>query len=120
WALLVVALGAAAFGGKVLATNPTGVTTTTFGVGRFDDIDSTTKTDIDRNAATDERMGHHASWQARIKTKGAADLSGRIGLRGQRPRHARRPERGQRRPRDRRGLPCSGGVPEADRRAGSR
>jgi len=74
WALLVVALGAAAFGGKVLATNPTGVTTTTFGVGRFDDIDSTTKTDIDPNAATDERMGHHASWQARIKTKGASDL----------------------------------------------
>ena len=50
-----------------LATPPSGVTTITFGVGRFDDIDSTTKTDINSGAATD-------FWQARINTKGASDL----------------------------------------------
>ena len=67
WALLVGLLGAAVYGGTVLATNPSGVTTTTFGVGRFDDIDATTKTDTDTGAAT-------SFWQARINTKGASDL----------------------------------------------
>jgi len=66
-ALLVVAFGAAVYGGTVLATNPSGVTTTTFGVGRFDDIDATTKTDVNPGHATD-------FWQARINTKGASDL----------------------------------------------
>jgi quercetin dioxygenase-like cupin family protein len=50
-----------------LATAPRGVTTTTFGVGRFGAIDTTTKTDTDPGAAND-------FWQARIKTKGASDL----------------------------------------------
>ena len=67
WAFLVVALGAGAYGGTVLATNPSGVTTTTFAIGRFDDIDATTKTDIDPGNPTD-------FWQTRIKTKGASDL----------------------------------------------
>ena len=47
-----------------LATPPSGVATTMFGVGRFDDIDAKTKTDIDPGTPTD-------FWQARIKTKGA-------------------------------------------------
>lgn len=50
-----------------LATPPQGVTTQTFGVSRFDDIDATTMTDIDPGPATD-------FWQARIKTKHASDL----------------------------------------------
>ena len=50
-----------------LATPPSRVVTTTFGVGRFDNIDSTTKTDINPGAATD-------FWQARVNTKGASDL----------------------------------------------
>jgi quercetin dioxygenase-like cupin family protein len=66
-ALGVAALGAAVYGGAVLATPPSGVTTTTFGVGRFDDIDTTTKTDVDGGRATD-------FWQARLNTKGASDL----------------------------------------------
>jgi len=66
-ALLVGVFGAAAYGGTVLATPPSGVTPTVFGVGRFDDIDATTKTDIDPGAPTD-------FWQARINTKGVTDL----------------------------------------------
>jgi quercetin dioxygenase-like cupin family protein len=66
-AVLAVALGAGVYGGTVLATNPSGVVTTTFGVGRFDDIDATTKTDIDSGAPTD-------FWQTRIDAKGATDL----------------------------------------------
>src|SRR5256885_12905513 len=67
WVLLLVLVGGAVYAGTVLATTPRGVTTTTFGVGRFDNIDSTTKTDINSGAATD-------FWQARINTKGASDL----------------------------------------------
>jgi quercetin dioxygenase-like cupin family protein len=67
WAVALVVVGAAVYGGVALATNPSMVTTTTFGVGRFDNIDSTTKTDIDSGAATD-------FWQARINTKRASDL----------------------------------------------
>jgi quercetin dioxygenase-like cupin family protein len=66
-ALLACVVAAAVYGGSVLATNPSGVTTTTFGVGRFDNIDLTTKTDVDAGAATD-------FWQARINTKGSSDL----------------------------------------------
>lgn len=66
-ALVVTAVGAALYGGTVLATNPSGVTTSTFGVGRFDDIDATTKTDVNTGHATD-------FWQGRINTKGASDL----------------------------------------------
>jgi quercetin dioxygenase-like cupin family protein len=50
-----------------LATPPDKVVTSTFGVGRFDDINATTKTDINPGAATD-------FWQGRINTKGASDL----------------------------------------------
>jgi quercetin dioxygenase-like cupin family protein len=66
-ALAVVAVGAAVYGGSVLATPPSGVTSTTFGVARFDDIDATTKTDVDAGHATD-------FWQARLNTKGASDV----------------------------------------------
>ena len=62
-ALVVTAL----FVVPALATPPSLVTTATFGVARFDNIDSTTKTDINSGAATD-------FWQARINTKGASDL----------------------------------------------
>jgi quercetin dioxygenase-like cupin family protein len=65
--LLLGVLGAAVYGGVALATDPSGVITTPIGVGRFANIDSTTKTDIDAGAATD-------FWQARIDTKGASDL----------------------------------------------
>ena len=73
WGLVLAlgVLGAAVYGGIALATPPTpppGVITSTFGVGRFDDIDSTTKTDVnDDGFKTD-------FWQARLKTKGASDL----------------------------------------------
>ena len=50
-----------------LATMPSGVTTAMFGVARFDNIDLTTKTDVDPGAATD-------FWQARLDTKGASDV----------------------------------------------
>jgi quercetin dioxygenase-like cupin family protein len=50
-----------------LATPPSGVTTATFGVARFDSIDSTTKTDVNPGDPT-------SFWQARLNTKGASDL----------------------------------------------
>lgn len=50
-----------------LATTPQGVVTTTFGVGRFDNIDANSKTDVRPSAAAN-------FWRARIKTKGASDL----------------------------------------------
>ena len=53
--------------GAVLATPISGVTTTTFAVGRFASIDAKTLTDIDPSAATDY-------WQARINTKGSTDV----------------------------------------------
>jgi len=58
-ALLVVVVGVAAHGGTVLATPPSGVTSTLFAVGQFDEIDAKTLS---------------SSWQARIKTKGESDL----------------------------------------------
>jgi quercetin dioxygenase-like cupin family protein len=70
WLLLLLLLGAvggAVYGGIALATPPSGVVTQTFGVGRFTDIDATTKTDIDPGNATN-------FWQARINTKGESDL----------------------------------------------
>jgi quercetin dioxygenase-like cupin family protein len=67
WALLVGIVGITVYAGTVLATPPAGVTTTLIGVGRFDNIDATTKTDVDPSARTD-------FWQARIRTKGASDL----------------------------------------------
>jgi len=66
-ALLLGVVGVAVYAGTVLATPPSGVTTSVIGVGRFTDIDATTKTDINSGAATN-------FWQARINTKGASDL----------------------------------------------
>ena len=67
WAFVLAVVGVAAYGGNVLATPSSGVTTTTFAVGRFADIDSTTKTDINSGARTD-------FWQSRINTKGLSDV----------------------------------------------
>jgi len=57
--LLAVALGVAGYSGTVLATPPSGVTSTLFAIGHFDAIDAKTLS---------------SSWQARIKTKGESDL----------------------------------------------
>ena len=65
--LVLGALGAAAYGGIATATTPSGVTTTVFGVGRFDDVRATTKTDIDPGPRKD-------FWKSRIDTKGASDV----------------------------------------------
>jgi quercetin dioxygenase-like cupin family protein len=67
WTLSLAVLGAVVYVGIALATTPSGVTTTTFAVGHFANIDSTTKTDIDPGTAT-------SFWQARINTKGASDV----------------------------------------------
>ena len=58
-ALLGVLALVGVYAGTVLATPPVGVTTATIGIGRFDPIDSKTKT---------------GDWKARIKTKGDSDL----------------------------------------------
>ena len=58
-ALLVVVAGVAAYGGTVLATPPSGVTSTLFAVGQFDEIKAKTLS---------------SDWQARINTKGESDL----------------------------------------------
>jgi len=58
-ALLGVVVGLVAYGGAVLATPGSGVTTTTFAVGHFDEIQAKTVS---------------SSWQARISTKGESDL----------------------------------------------
>src|SRR3954453_9251206 len=65
--VLLGVAGAAAYGGIALATAPAGVNTVTFGVARFSDIDSKTKTDIDPGRSTD-------FWKAAINTKGASDV----------------------------------------------
>ena len=57
--LLVVVVGVAGYGGTVLATPPSGVTSTILAVGQFDEIGAKTVSD---------------GWQARIKTKGESDL----------------------------------------------
>jgi quercetin dioxygenase-like cupin family protein len=58
-ALASALLGVSAIGGLVVATTPSGVTTTTFAIGHFDEIQAKTISD---------------SWQARISTKGESDL----------------------------------------------
>jgi len=58
-ALLVVVAALAAYGGTVLATAANGVTSTTFAVGHFGEIDAKTIS---------------SKWQARIDTKGESDL----------------------------------------------
>jgi quercetin dioxygenase-like cupin family protein len=67
WILALGVVAAAAYGGVALATAPAGVTTTVFGVGRFDHIDSKTKTDINPGR-------RHDFWKAAVKTKGASDV----------------------------------------------
>jgi quercetin dioxygenase-like cupin family protein len=57
--LLVVVVGVAVYGGTVLATPPSGVTSTIFAVGQFDEIQAKTLS---------------SSWQARIRTKGESDV----------------------------------------------
>ena len=66
-ALAAGLLGAISMFGFVQATPGNGVTSTLFAVGRFDDIDAKTLTDIDPTDKTD-------LWQARINTKGSSDL----------------------------------------------
>jgi quercetin dioxygenase-like cupin family protein len=66
-ALVLVGGLAASYVAAALATPASGVTQTIIGVGRFQDIDVKTKTDIDPGKATDY-------WQSRIDTKGASDL----------------------------------------------
>jgi len=58
-ALLVVVAALATYGGTVLATAANGVTSTTFAVGHFGEIDAKTIS---------------SKWQARIDTKGESDL----------------------------------------------
>ena len=67
WMLLLGVVGAAAYGGVALATTPAGVVTTTFGVGRFDNINTKTKTDIDPGPGRN-------FWKAAMRTKGASDV----------------------------------------------
>jgi quercetin dioxygenase-like cupin family protein len=67
----IAAVGALAAAALVVvparATEPSGVTTTMIGVGRFGEIDAKAKTDINPGTPT-------KSWKARIKTKGRSDL----------------------------------------------
>jgi quercetin dioxygenase-like cupin family protein len=58
-ALLVVVAAVAAYGGTVLATSARGITSTTFAIGQFHEIDAKTLS---------------SSWQARINTKGESDV----------------------------------------------
>jgi quercetin dioxygenase-like cupin family protein len=67
-ALTAALLGVAAIGGIVLATPGSGVTSTLFAVGSFEEIDATTLTDTNADLAGTDY------WQARIKTKGSTDL----------------------------------------------
>ena len=69
-ALALAALAGASFvtyATGARATTPRGVSTLTFGVARFDDIDAAARTDVDPGRARD-------IWKARIRTKGATDV----------------------------------------------
>ena len=59
WLFVIGIVGMAAYCGNVLATPPSGVVSTVFAVGQFDEIDAKTLS---------------SSWQARIATKGETDL----------------------------------------------
>ena len=59
FAFLIAMFAVLAFVGNVFATTPSGVTTTVFAMGQFDEIDAMTLS---------------SSWQARIGTKGESDL----------------------------------------------
>ena len=70
WALVLVVVGVAVYGGIALATPPSGVTNPSWSpvTGRFaDGIDATARTDVDPGNATD-------FWQARLSTQGATDV----------------------------------------------
>jgi quercetin dioxygenase-like cupin family protein len=58
-AAVLVAAGAAAYGGTVLATPPSDVTPTTYGIGKLSSFD------------TNGKIG---AWAAKMKIKGATDL----------------------------------------------
>ena len=58
-AFLVVLIGVSAYGGSVLATPGSGITSTVFAVGKFDELEAKTLS---------------GDWQARISTKGATDV----------------------------------------------
>jgi quercetin dioxygenase-like cupin family protein len=66
-AAVVALVGAALIVVPALATPPSGVSTSTIGIGRFTEIDAKVKTDI--NPGTPAEF-----WRARIKTKGSSDL----------------------------------------------
>lgn len=66
-ALTLTLLAVMATASFVQATPGSGVTSMTLAVGLFDDIDTTTLTDVDPGAATN-------FWQARIKTKGSTQI----------------------------------------------
>ena len=69
-AVLVAAVGVAAYGGIALATPPSGVTNPPWApvIGHFQNgIDASAKTDVDPGNATD-------FWQIRISAKGATDV----------------------------------------------
>jgi quercetin dioxygenase-like cupin family protein len=59
WLFVIGIVGVAAYGGNVLATPPSGVISTVFAVGQFDEIEAKTLS---------------SSWQARISTKGKTDV----------------------------------------------
>ena len=59
WVLPVVAVGVAVYAGTVLATPPTGVTPTVFGIGQFGPINT---------------KGKIGPWRARIKVTRATDI----------------------------------------------
>lgn len=66
-ALTVTILAVMASTSFVQATPSTGITSTLFAVGQFDDIDATALTDTDPSERT-------SFWQARIKTKGSSQV----------------------------------------------
>jgi len=66
-ALTITLLAVMATASFVQATPGSGVVSTLFAVGQFDDIDATTLTDTDASEST-------SFWQARIKTKGSTQI----------------------------------------------
>jgi quercetin dioxygenase-like cupin family protein len=59
WLLVAGIVGAAMYGGTVLATPPSGVTPTLLAKGSFEEFDAKVKT---------------GNWKSRLKTKGSSDL----------------------------------------------
>ena len=67
WIVILGVAGVAAYGGVALATTPAGVTTTVFGVGRFEHIDTKAKTAINPGQS-------HDFWEAALKTNRTSDV----------------------------------------------